>query len=313
MKNNSQERLSEKFKQLHGFNGLLHMQDSYNRIYDIMSGVIDAVKNFGIPYSEDFNGERQNGFTNQERRRCSLAEGYLKDALKKVELHSGSGPYKFGKIVVIDIKSYAHVLDIIWDDENKKENIAISVRYFCNGTVHEAFIAPKGEIILCGEAINSPQILMLSCIGPKENLKANNIKVCKELPVGKNLSDHQSCLFSAKANPNIIHHWSSRPEIGILYKANSTNGDEISNEDWEKFVVKRTTTAFHPYGTVKMAPEFKNGVVNYRLQVYSMKNLRVVDVSIFPYIPSRNTNVPTAMVSWRASQLIIEDYTKKIE
>ncbi|CAG8736730.1 326_t:CDS:2, partial [Ambispora leptoticha] len=82
----------------------------------------------------------------------------------------------------------------------------------------------------------------------------------------------------------------------------STNGDDISDEDWEKYVVERASTTFHPCGTVKMAPESKDGVVNHRLQVYDTKNLRVVDASIFPYIPSGNTNAPTAMVAWKASR-----------
>ncbi|CAG8844541.1 9030_t:CDS:2, partial [Racocetra persica] len=154
-------KLDEKFKQLHGFNGLLHVQDCHNGLYDIILGFIDTAKSLGIFYNKDFNGERQNRvgiyqFTNKERR-CSLAEDYLKDALRKAELHSGSDLYEFEKIVAVDIRLYAHVLDIIWDKKNEKENIAIIVKYFCNGTVYEAFIAPKGEVILCGEAINSPQ------------------------------------------------------------------------------------------------------------------------------------------------------------
>ncbi|CAG8449281.1 18301_t:CDS:2 [Racocetra fulgida] len=416
MENNARENPDEKFKQLHGFNGLLHVQDCHNGIYDFMSGLIDAAKNLGIPYNDDFNGERQNGvgsfqFTNQEGKRCSLAESYLKDALKKVELHSGS-EHKFGKVVAVDIRSYSHVLEVIWDEENEKENIAIGVRYFCNGTVREAFIAPKGEVILCGGAINSPQILMLSGVGPKENLEANNIKIRKELPVGRNLLDHPSVYFFAKSNLDVIHHWSCGSEVGIMHKANvegkipskedffdenpdieiiglntngivilpvlnvpssvgylelnsnnpfdqpriylnffeksddlyrmisslklcreilkqpplstvynvkeigindefgqwSTNVDDISDEEWEKFVVEKGVTTFHPSGTVKMAPESKDGVVNHRLQVYGTKNLRVVDASIFPYIPSGNTNAPAAMVAWKASRLIIEDY-----
>ncbi|RIB21176.1 hypothetical protein C2G38_2034614 [Gigaspora rosea] len=73
-----------------------------------------------------------------KRKRCSLANGYLRNALKKVEFHPGSEPNDF-----VDVRSYAHVLEIIWDEENKKENIATDVRYFCNGTVREAFIAQK--------------------------------------------------------------------------------------------------------------------------------------------------------------------------
>ncbi|RIB22981.1 GMC oxidoreductase [Gigaspora rosea] len=424
IENNTRENPDEKFKKFHGFNGLLHVQDLQNGVYDIMSDLIDAAKNLGIPYNDDFNGERQNGVgryqtTNEKGKRCSLADGYLRDALKKVEFHPGSEPNGFGKVVAVDVRSYAHVLEIIWDEENKKENIATGVRYFCNGTVREAFIAPKGEVIICSGAINSPQILMLSGVGPKENLEANNIKIRKELPVGKSLLDHPSCFSVAKSTPNTVHHWSSGCEIGIMHKANvegkipckedffdenpdiqiialplrpyvdgldgdgiillsilnvpssigylelnsnnpfdqprihlnyfeksddlyrmisslklcreifkqpplstvynvkeigindNINGDDISDEDWEKFVLEKSITTFHPSGTVKMAPESKGGVVNHRLQVYGTKNLRVIDASIFPYIPTGNTNAPTAMVAWRASRLIIEDYTRK--
>ncbi|CAG8543551.1 11319_t:CDS:2 [Gigaspora margarita] len=108
-----------------------------------------------------------------------------------------------------------------------------------------------------------------------------------------------------------------QPPMSTVYNvkeieiSDKTNGDDISDEDWEKFVLEKVLTTFHPSGTVKMAPESNGGVVNHRLQVYGTKNLRVVDASIFPYIPSGNTNAPTAMVAWRASRLIIEDYTRK--
>ncbi|RIB19537.1 hypothetical protein C2G38_2181579 [Gigaspora rosea] len=88
-------------------------------------------------------------------------------------------------------------------------------------TVREAFIAPKGEVIICSGAINSPQILMLSGVGLKENLEANNIKVRKQLPLGRNLLNHLNCLFAAKATPEKIHHWSSRSEVH-LYPASAT-------------------------------------------------------------------------------------------
>lgn len=88
----------------------------------------------------------------KDNKRCSLADGYLADALKKVELH---GPDN--DIASVIVKSSAHMLNIIWD-EKESENVAVGVKYFYNGGVHNAFIAPKGEVILCGGAINSPQV-----------------------------------------------------------------------------------------------------------------------------------------------------------
>ncbi|RIB12869.1 Piwi domain-containing protein [Gigaspora rosea] len=103
---------------------------------------------------------------------ATLADCYLKDALKKVEFRPGSEPNGFRKVVAVDIRSYAHVLEIIWDEENKKENIAIGIRYFCNGTVREAFITPKGEQkklstrykdkVEANFAINSPQHMVFA-------------------------------------------------------------------------------------------------------------------------------------------------------
>lgn len=61
-----------------------------------------------------------------------------------------------------------------------------------------------------------------------------------------------------------------------------------------------------------MAPRDKDGVVDHHLRVYGTKNLRVVDASIFPYIPSGNLNAPTGMVAWRASTFIVEDYKSRM-
>ncbi|CAI2191780.1 13343_t:CDS:2, partial [Funneliformis geosporum] len=68
------------------------------------------------------------------------------------------------------------------------------------------------------------------------------------------------------------------------------------DEDWEQHIREKTTSSFHPCGTVKMAPESQGGCVNHRHQVYGTKNLRVVDASIFPIIPNGNLNAPVAML-----------------
>src|ERR1700722_19218384 len=103
----------------------------------------------------------------KDGKRFSLADGYLTDALNKVETYPPSKPLgpphklvndDVGKLVAVNIKSFAHMLNIIWDEEKKDENVAIGVKYFYNGGVHNAFIAPKGEVIICGGAINSAQV-----------------------------------------------------------------------------------------------------------------------------------------------------------
>lgn len=85
---------------------------------------------------------------------------------------------------------------------------------------------------------------------------------------------------------------------------------EISflSDDYLKCHAKqRIFTEYHPCSTCRMGPKEENAVVDPRLRVFGIKNLRVIDASIFPSHVTGNTNVPTMMVAEKGAAMIIED------
>ena len=83
-----------------------------------------------------------------------------------------------------------------------------------------------------------------------------------------------------------------------------------SDEEILEFARSDSWTVFHQCGTCKMGRDPKQSVVDPRLRVHGIRGLRVADASIFPTIPSGNTNAPTIMVGEKASDLILEDTAK---
>ncbi len=157
----------------HGADGPLHVE---NRRYThpLTDAWVDAAVAAGLPRATDFNGESQEGagryqVTNRDGRRWSTADGYLRPALSRPNL---------------TLRTDAHVTRVVLDGLRAR-----GVEYLRAGAVHAA--TAEGEVLLCGGAINSPQLLLLSGIGPGAQLREFGIDVVLDLPgVGENLHDH---------------------------------------------------------------------------------------------------------------------------
>ena len=80
--------------------------------------------------------------------------------------------------------------------------------------------------------------------------------------------------------------------------------DVARDDEIEHWIRSTSETAYHPIGTCRMGPD---GVVDERLRVYGLEGLRVADASIFPTMPSGNTNAPSIMVGEKCADLIRED------
>jgi len=161
----------------HGVGGGLNVADSRSKL-PIFDDFINAAEQAGYPKNNDFNGESQEGVgyfqvTQKDGLRCSAAKAFLTPNLERKNL-----------------TVLTHVLVEKVLIENKK---AIGVQVCINGVKQQ--INSNKEVILSAGAFNSPQLLMLSGIGPKDELKRHNINVIHELKgVGQNLQDHVDVL-----------------------------------------------------------------------------------------------------------------------
>ena len=139
--------------------------------------ILEAAKQLGYETLEDLNGENQLGFGNifgslRNGTRCSTAKAFL-------------GPVKFREN--LHVAKHAHVTRILINDQTRT---AYGVEFKTKGG-NIVSVKFRNEVILSAGAINSPQILMLSGVGPQEHLEEIGIKpVISNLKVGENLQDH---------------------------------------------------------------------------------------------------------------------------
>ncbi len=167
----------------------------------LSSAMVDAAAEQGYPVTEDFNAGDQIGFglyqvTQKNGMRCSAAVGYLHPALGRENLTA---------------IPQAQVTKLNFDG-----NRCASVTYVKNGETHTAEVSK--EVIVSAGAINSPQLLMLSGIGPKDHLSEHGIDSVMDLPgVGENLQDH--CMAPVAyhvTQPITLAHAESEEQIAKL-------------------------------------------------------------------------------------------------
>jgi len=151
---------------------------------------IEAGREAGYPYTDDFNGYQQEGFgpyehTINDGRRWSAASAYLKPARARENL---------------TVVTEATTTRILFEKKR-----AVGVEYVRKNEKVQSWAA--NEVILCGGAINSPQILMLSGIGSPDYLKRFNIPVVADVPgVGHNLQDHLDAIVYTECTQPITFY-----------------------------------------------------------------------------------------------------------
>jgi choline dehydrogenase len=167
----------------------------------LFGAFFDAVQQAGYPLTDDVNGYRQEGFAAFDRnisrgRRLSAARAYLHPAMSRPNLR---------------VETLAMVTKV-----NVSGKRAVGVEYTRAGRLRRTVAA--GEVVLCGGAINTPQVLQLSGIGDPAHLEPLGISIVHDLPaVGENLQDHLEVYiqYASKEPVSIAPglKWHKRPKI----------------------------------------------------------------------------------------------------
>ncbi|MET0882122.1 MAG: GMC oxidoreductase, partial [Acidimicrobiales bacterium] len=359
------------------------------------------------PLTDDVNGYRQEGFAKFDRnvyrgRRLSAARAYLHPVRDRKNL---------------TVETLALATRVRFEDRR-----AVGVDYLRGGRLHRRVTA--GEVVLCGGAINTPQLLQLSGVGDQGLLRDQGVPLVHHLPgVGENLQDHLEVYIQyastqpvsiapglrwrmrpkiaydwlvhrrglgatnhfegggfARSNedvdyPNLMFHFlpvairydGSAPTQGHGYQVHigpmyadtrgwvrsrsrdpkvhpsmqfnylstptdrrewveavrvardilnqpafaAYNGGELSpgpsvetDEEILDWVARDAETALHPSCTAKMGVDELAVVDPSSMKVHGLDGLRVVDASVFPFVPNGNIYAPVMMVAEKAADLI---------
>jgi choline dehydrogenase len=188
-----------------GSGGPLFISANKNDQHALCESFIAAATATGLAFNPDFNGAVQDGvghyqMTIKNGRRNSAARAFLRPAMKRKNLH---------------IETHAHVTRVVFDGLR-----ASGVEYVQNGVTKT--VRAGRDVILSGGAINSPQLLQLSGIGPAHVLKPLGLDVkLANANVGAHLQDHQGINYTFRMNvPTLndeLRSWWGKLRVGFKY------------------------------------------------------------------------------------------------
>ena len=156
----------------HGVGGPLRVEDLRYK-HPLTQAWVKSAKAFGLAANADFNGAEQDGVgfyqvTHRRGKRWSAAAGYLHP--------------------IEDRPNLTVITDALVTRVLIERGRATGVRYEARGESVE--VHAEAEVVLSGGAVNSPQLLMLSGVGPADHLRSHGIDVLVDSPVGEGLQDH---------------------------------------------------------------------------------------------------------------------------
>jgi choline dehydrogenase len=178
----------------HGADGPLNVADPRDA-NPLSCAFVDAARELGFTLNDDFNGPQQEGFgfyqvTQKDGQRWSAAAAFLKPAMPRPNM---------------TVATYAQATGLLFEGHR-----VAGVAYLQHGEARRARVSR--EVILCGGTINSPQLLLLSGIGPADQLRGLDIPVVVDLPgVGQNLQDHLDVAVAYRCTEPI--------SVGTIYAA----------------------------------------------------------------------------------------------
>ncbi len=185
--------------------GALDIKDVTPLLHATRANWLAAARELGVPLTDDFNGAQPEGLgcyqvTIRDGRRRSAADAFLRPALRR-------------DTVKLETHAWASKIRIV-------AGLATGVEWWRDGRQH--FSAAAAEVIVCGGAVNSPQLLQLSGLGPGAALAAKGISPLVDNPaVGGNLQDHLAVVYSFKATcPTLnddLHSVLGKLRCGLRY------------------------------------------------------------------------------------------------